>query len=51
LLCVDLGAEAAAAACAEAQLRQSELDQAISERDHSRGRADEAESWAEALGV
>jgi hypothetical protein len=50
LLCADLGAEAAAAR-AEAQRRQSELDQVTDERDHSRGRADEAESWAEALGV
>jgi hypothetical protein len=43
LLCADLGAEA--------QRRQSELDQATGERDQSRGRADEAESRAEALGV
>jgi hypothetical protein len=50
LLCVDLGAEAAAAH-AEAQRRQSELDQVIGERDQSRGRAAEAESGAEALGV
>ena len=50
LLCVDLGAEAAAAR-AEAQLRQSELDQVTSERDQSRGRAVEAESRAETLGV
>jgi hypothetical protein len=49
LLCVDLGAEAAAAR-AEAQRRQSELGQVIGERDRSRGRAAEAESWAEALG-
>jgi hypothetical protein len=50
LLCVDLGVEAAAA-CAEAQRRQSELDQVTGERDQSRGRAAEAESRAEALGV
>jgi chromosome segregation ATPase len=50
LLCVDLGAEAAAAR-AEAQRRQSELDQVTGERDQSRGRAAEAESRAEALGV
>ncbi len=50
LLCVDLGAEAAAAR-AEAQRRQSELDQVTGERDQSRGRAAEAESWAKALGV
>jgi chromosome segregation ATPase len=49
LLCADLGAEAAAHA--EAQRRQSELDQVTGERDQSRGRADEAESRAEALGV
>jgi hypothetical protein len=49
LLCVDLGAEAAAAR-AEAQRRQSELGQVIGERDQSRGRAAEAESRAEALG-
>jgi hypothetical protein len=50
LLCVDLGAEAAAAR-AEAQRRQSELDQVTGERDQSRGQAAEAESRAEALGV
>jgi hypothetical protein len=49
LLCDELGAEAAAA-CAEAQRRQSELGQVIGERDQSRGRAAEAESRAEALG-
>jgi chromosome segregation ATPase len=49
LLCVDLGAEAAAAR-AEAQQQQLELGQVISERDQSRGRAAEAESRAEALG-
>jgi hypothetical protein len=43
LLCVDLGAEAAVAR-AEAQRRQSELDQVTGERDQSRGRAAEAES-------
>jgi hypothetical protein len=48
LLCVDLGAEAAAAR-AEAQQRQLELGQVIGERDQSRGRAAEDESWAEAL--
>jgi hypothetical protein len=50
LLCVDLGAEAAAAR-AEAQRQQSELGQVIDERDQSRGQAAEAESRAEALGV
>ena len=50
MLCADLGAEAAAAR-AEVQRRQSELDQVTGERDQSRGRAAEAESWAEALGV
>jgi chromosome segregation ATPase len=50
LLCVDLGAEAAAAR-AEAQRQQLELGQVIGERDQSRGRAAEAESRAEALGV
>jgi hypothetical protein len=49
LLCVDLGAEAAAAR-AEAQRQQLELGQVIGERDQSRGRAAEAESRAEALG-
>jgi hypothetical protein len=43
LLCVDLGAEP--------QRQQSELDQVVGERDQSRGRAAEAESRAEALGV
>jgi predicted nucleic acid-binding Zn ribbon protein len=42
---------AAAAACAEAQRQQSELDQVTGERDQSRGWATEAESRAEALGV
>jgi chromosome segregation ATPase len=50
LLCVDLRAEAAAAR-AEAQRRELELGQVIGERDQSRGRATEAESRAEALGV
>jgi hypothetical protein len=50
LLCVDLGAEAAVAR-AEAQRQQLELSQVIGERDQSRGRAAEAESRAEALGV
>ena len=50
MLCADLGAEAAAAR-AEVQRRQSELDQVTGERDQSRGRAAEAESGAEALGV
>jgi chromosome segregation ATPase len=50
LLYVDLGAEAAAARV-EAQRRQLELGQVIGERDQSRGRATEAESRAEALGV
>jgi hypothetical protein len=49
LLCVDLGAEAAAAR-AEAQRQQLELSQVISERDQSQGQAAEAESRAEALG-
>jgi hypothetical protein len=49
LLRDELGAEAAAAR-AEAQRWQSELGQAIGERDQSRGRAAEAESRAEALG-
>jgi chromosome segregation ATPase len=49
LLCVDLGAEAAAAR-AEAQRQQLELGQVIGERDQSRGRAAEAESRAEDLG-
>jgi hypothetical protein len=48
LLCADLGAEAAAAR-AEVQRRQSELDQVTSERDQSWGRATEAESQAGAL--
>jgi hypothetical protein len=50
LLCVDLGAEAAAAR-AEVQQQQLELGQVIGERDQSRGRAAEAESRVEALGV
>ena len=50
LLCVDLGAEAAAARV-EAQRQRSELGQVIGERDQSRNRTIEAESWAEALGV
>jgi hypothetical protein len=50
LLCVDLGAEASAAR-AEVQRQQLELGQVIGERDQSRGRAAEAESRAEALGV
>jgi hypothetical protein len=50
LLCVDLGAEASAVR-AEAQRQQLELGQVIGERDQSRGRAAEAESRAEALGV
>jgi hypothetical protein len=50
LLCVDLGAEAAAAR-AEAQRQHLELGQVIGERDQSQGWAAEAESWAEALGV
>jgi hypothetical protein len=49
LLCDELGTEAAAART-EAQRRQLELGQVISERDQSRGRAIEAESQAEALG-
>jgi hypothetical protein len=48
LLYADLGAEAAAAR-AEVQRRQSELDQVTGERYQSRGRAAEAESWAGAL--
>jgi hypothetical protein len=50
LLCVNLGAEAAAAR-AEARRQQLELGQLIGERDQSRGQAAEAESRAEALGV
>jgi chromosome segregation ATPase len=50
LLCVDLRAEASVAR-AEAQRQQLQLDQVIGERDQSRGRAAEAESRAEALGV
>jgi hypothetical protein len=50
LLCVDLEVEAAAAR-AEALQQQSELGQVIGEWDQSRGRAAEAESRAEALGV
>jgi chromosome segregation ATPase len=49
LLCVDLGAEAAAART-DAQRQQLELGQVIGERDQSLGRAAEAESRAEALG-
>ena len=49
LLCIDLGAEAAAAR-AEAQRQQLELGQVIGERDQSRGGAVEAESRPEALG-
>jgi hypothetical protein len=55
LLCADLRAEAAmareeaAAARVEVQRRQSEFDQVADERDQSRGRAAEAESWAGAL--
>ena len=49
LLCVDLGAEAAAAR-AEAQRRQLELGQVIGERDQSRSQAAEVVGWAEALG-
>jgi hypothetical protein len=48
VLCADLGAEAAAAR-AEVQRRQSELDQVTGERDQSRGWAAEAESRAGAL--
>jgi hypothetical protein len=43
LLCVDLGAEAAAARV-EAQRQRSELGQVIGERDQSRSRAAEAKS-------
>jgi chromosome segregation ATPase len=50
LLCVDMGAEASAART-EAQRQKLELDQVIGERDQSWGRAAEAESRAEALGV
>jgi hypothetical protein len=50
LLCVDLGAEAAAARI-EARRQRSELGQVIGEQDQSRSRAVEAESRAEALGV
>jgi hypothetical protein len=49
LLCDELRAEAAAAR-AEAQRRQLELGQVISEREQSRSWAAEGESWAEALG-
>jgi hypothetical protein len=49
LLCVNLGAEAAAAR-AKAHRQQLELGQVIGERDQSRGQAAEAESRAEALG-
>ena len=48
LLYADLGAEAAAAH-AEVQRWQSELDQVTDERDQSRGRAAEAESRVGAL--
>jgi hypothetical protein len=48
VLCADLGAEAAAAR-AEVQRRQSELDWVTDERDQSRGWAAEAESRAGAL--
>jgi hypothetical protein len=50
LLCVDLGAEAAAVR-AEAQRQRLELGQVIGERYQSQGWAAEAENWAEALGV
>ena len=50
MLCADLRAEAAAART-EVQRRQSEFDQVADEQDRSRGRAAEAESRAEALGV
>ena len=49
LLCVDLGAEAAAARV-EAQRQQLELGQVDGERDQPWGRAAEAKSRAEALG-
>jgi hypothetical protein len=49
LLCDELGVEAAAAR-AEAQQRQLELGQVISERDQSRNQAAEAERRAKALG-
>src|SRR5688572_26063642 len=49
LLRDELGADAAVARV-EARQWQSELGQAIGERDQSRGRAAEAESRAEALG-
>jgi hypothetical protein len=39
----------AAAARAEVRRQQSEFDQVVNERDQSRGRAAEAESWAGAL--
>jgi hypothetical protein len=48
LLCADLGVEAAAAR-AEVQRRQLELDQITDERDQSQGRAAEAESRVGAL--
>jgi multidrug efflux pump subunit AcrA (membrane-fusion protein) len=57
LLCTDLRTEAAAAhaeaaaARAEARRQQSEFDRVVKERDQSRGRAAEAESWAETLAV
>jgi hypothetical protein len=48
LLCADLRAEAAAAR-AEVRRQQSEFDQVVNERDQSRGRAANAESWTGAL--
>jgi hypothetical protein len=48
LLCTDLRTEAAAAR-AEARRQQSEFDRVVKERDQSRGRAAEAESWVETL--
>jgi hypothetical protein len=55
VLCADLRAEAAAArveaaaARAEMQRQRLEFVQVVEERDQSRGRAAEAESWAENL--
>ena len=49
LICVDMGAEAAAAR-AEAHRWQLKLGQVIGERDQSRSRAAEVESRAESLG-
>jgi hypothetical protein len=55
LLYTDLRAEVAAAraeaaaARADAQRQRSEFDRVVEERDRSRGRAAEAESWAETL--